>query len=149
MTEQINKFRNTLRHFEREIAMQNDNCCNTGLTLSQCHLILDIERLNETTVKELSEAQNLDKSTVSRSIDNLYKKGLINRDINPKSRRETKISLNKEGDNTCCSINEVNNTFFAEVLNQIPDEELKQFNKVFEKISQTMTSLRESKQSCC
>lgn len=149
MNEQINLFRSTLRHFEREVAMQNENCCNTGLTLSQCHLILDIERLNETTVKELSEQQNLDKSTVSRSIDNLFKKGLINREINPESRRETKISLNKNGNNTCYSINEINDTFFAKVLNQIPDDEMEQFNKVFKKITQTMTALRETKSSCC
>ena len=67
MNTTIKKFRKSLRVFEREAEIQNNECCNMGVSLSQCHLLMDIETKTNSSVTELSEIQNLDKSTISRN----------------------------------------------------------------------------------
>lgn len=149
MKKEVNKFRDTLRQFEREIALQNEDCCNTGLSIGQCHLMLDIESCKQASVTELAQIQHLDKSTVSRTIENLHKKGLINREVNPESRRQSTISLNIQGEKACFEINRINNDFFNQVFVDLSKEELACFNKVFEKITLKMTELRQNDFNCC
>lgn len=149
MSSEIENIRETLRRFERELNIQNENCCNTGISLGQCHMVLDIEALNNTSVTELAEIQNLDKSTVSRSVDNLYKKDLINREINPDSRRQSIISLSDKGKHVCADINKINNEFFKCVFNDLDQEEFEIFAKVFKRVTNKMTDLRQSNKNCC
>lgn len=151
MNKVTKQFRNTLREFEREIGFQNNNCCNTGISMVQCHLLLDIEQNPETSIKEIAERQNLDKSTISRTVDGLFNIGLINREPNPESRRQTLISLNNNGKNACCNINNINDSFFGDVFNSLSDEEVNCFNKVFRKVTDKMTEIRLSNEdeTCC
>ena len=152
MNTTIRDFRKVLRNFEREIAIQNNNCCNTGVSLVQCHLLLDIEKRKSVSITELAQIQSLDKSTISRTVDTLFNKGLINREINPESRRQSIVSLTDNGRKACTGINETNDSFFREVFNSLPKEEINCFNSVFSKITDKMRQRREEQEevnSCC
>ena len=61
--------------FERLTARQlkEESCCR-GVTLAQCHTILEIEELGQATTVELSKRLGLDKSTLSRTIDSTLPK---------------------------------------------------------------------------
>jgi len=71
------------------------SCC--GTTISQCHAIVEVGRTEETSLNELAELLGLDKSTMSRTINNLVDSGLAQRELHPDDRRYISIKLTDEG----------------------------------------------------
>ena len=57
----IKKFRELLRRFEREIFVQTNECCCNGVTLAQCHALLEIESKHNESITELAKTLCLDK----------------------------------------------------------------------------------------
>ncbi len=49
-----------------------------GISLAQCHTLLEIEKSHEISISELANTLSLDKSTVSRTVD-----GLVNINMRP------------------------------------------------------------------
>jgi len=96
--QRIRSFRKVLRLFERLTANQikQDSCCQ-GVTLAQCHTILEIEDPGQATTVELSKRLGLDKSTLSRTIDGLVNVGLVERVAHPSDRRFNMLSLTTGG----------------------------------------------------
>ena len=79
------KIRSKLRVIENEISKQikeDTICC--GITLSQCHILLELNKLKEASIIDLTKILELDKSTLSRTIDGMVNIGLLNRTINKK-----------------------------------------------------------------
>lgn len=135
--EQIRKFRNGLRAFERGLAYLNSSkCCE--VSLAQCHTILEIGEREKITVTDLAKALNLDKSTISRTIDNLVKQGYIQRVTPQENRRITYIKLSEEGNNLYNKINRDNDTFFGNILTSMSNEEIDDFIESFTILSTKM-----------
>ena len=141
----IKKFRQTLRKFEREIFIQNSESCCNGITMAQCHTLLEIENKNPVSVTELACCQLLDKSTISRTVDGLVNTGLVKREIPAENRRMALLSLTKNGLKTCSDINTKNNQYIAENLSVLTDEEQNEFLRLFEKITEKMIYTRTGK----
>jgi len=145
----IKKFRELLRRFEREIFMQNnDSCCN-GVTLAQCHTLLEIESKKKESLTELAKTIGLDKSTVSRTVDGLVNVGLVDRTIPAENRRMATIQLTEAGKNTCNSINNYNDQYFGDALSILTDPEKEELFRLLEKVTNRMIQLRSGDQSCC
>ena len=92
----IRDFRANLRVLEREVelSMTSDaGCC--GVTFAQCHLLLEVERRGRTSVTELAAALELDKSTLSRTVDAACRQHL----------RQQVLSLTGAGKETAATIN--------------------------------------------
>lgn len=140
----IRKFREVLRRFEREIFVQNNESCCNGVTLSQCHTLLEINSKNKESVTELAKNLGLDKSTISRTIDGLVNKGLVNRFIPEENRRMTTVELTQEGEDICNSINCNNDKYIADTLSVLTEQEREDFISSFEKITKQMILLRPS-----
>ncbi len=120
---EIRFFRKMLRRFERLLSDQvkeSGGCI--GVTLAQCHAILEIEEHGETTIGELSGSLGLDKSTLSRTIDGLVKRGLVERIPHPMDRRVALLHLTEQGAATCKDINRDNDAYFGRILQLIPVE---------------------------
>ena len=107
--QRIRSFRKLLRLFERLTANQTRqySCCQ-GVTLAQCHTILEIEDLGQATSVELSKRLGLDKSTLSRTIDGLVSIGLAERAAHPTDRRFNLLSLTTKGQEVADQINQSN-----------------------------------------
>jgi len=118
----IRSFRANLRIFERLNQIANATCC-AGITVAQCHVLLEIEQLKETTTKQLSKNLRLDKSTLSRTVDGLKKLGLIKRDAYGQDRRFTLLTLTKKGKDRCDSLNKYNDDMYIDIFNRIPRKE--------------------------
>jgi len=149
----VQDFRALLRRFERVLTRQleDKNCC-CGLTISQCHPLLEIGRTGETTTVELSRALDLDKSTLSRTIDGLVIAGLVARNSHPNDRRFTVLSLTGEGRKICNTINRENDLYFAKVFEGIPETDHEGVMKNFELLVEAMSRLENKKgeeESCC
>ncbi len=140
-----------MRAFERSIAVQEKTCCS-GVTLPQCHVLLEIEEKEQATTGQLAKSLNLDKSTLSRTIDGLVNDGQLERLENPSDRRYIPLSLTKKGHETCESINGRSDDYYARALEQIPPPKLE---RIIANISTLVEAFsdQESKnvvtQECC
>lgn len=117
---QIEKFRISLTRIQRELAeiFKNDaQCC--GITLAQCHAMIELGISGSTTISTLSSELGLDKSTLSRTIDNLVQQGLVLRNIKDDDRRFMTIELSEKGENFYKSLNERYNMILRESLEGI------------------------------
>lgn len=122
-TEDILNFRKLIRKYEQLSTQQvkSSTTCN-GVSLAQCHTLLALEENQVCSLNTLSKAIKLEKSTVSRTIEGLVKIGLVIRKENRNNRRETLLSLSKQGQKTVDEINRENNEFYKTVLLEIPTE---------------------------
>jgi len=121
--QKIRFLREKLRLMEREM---NDpfgrdaGCC--GLTLAQCHTLLEVGYKREVSLIDLATSFGLDTSTLSRMIQGLVVLGLVNRLTNEKDRRYVAISLTEQGRQLFDQIEARFNTYFAQVLELVPAE---------------------------
>lgn len=129
----IRQFRRTLRKLERLIDSQQKFCC-IGASLSQCHVLLEVEELGQATTGQLADSLNLDKSTLSRTIDGLVNLGLLKRLANPQDRRTIPLMLTEQGSAICKVINNSSDTFYAQVLERIPLDLRQQVIENFERL---------------
>lgn len=140
----IRKFRDILRRFEREVFVQSSESCCSGVTLAQCHTLLEIESKDKETITELSKTLGLDKSTVSRTVDGLVNIGLIDRSIPAENRRMAELQLTNAGKNVCEKINCRNDDYFEDILSVLSDVEKEELIRLFEMITARMVQLRGS-----
>ncbi len=119
----IRLLREKLRQLERELDdrfRSDSGCC--GLTLAQCHTLLEIGNKGEISLVELASRLSLDTSTLSRTINGLVILGLVNRLANEKDRRYISISLTDQGRKVFDEIEKTFNDYFSSVLELIPVE---------------------------
>ena len=100
------------------------SCCN--ITLSQCHTIIEVGRTGKVSLVDLAANLNLDKSTVSRSVDNLVNQGLLVRETDLQDRRFVTLSLTKQGESTYQELEKRMADYFQEIIDAIPYEKREQ-----------------------
>ena len=122
--EYIKHFREIIRIFEREIFLQNNASCCDGISLAQCHTMLEIEKHSEISVSELARNMKLDKSTVSRTVDGLVNIGMVDRVVPKENRRKAMINLTGNGSQICSTINYTNDSYIRDVLRDFTKEEI-------------------------
>jgi DNA-binding MarR family transcriptional regulator len=115
----IRRFRKVLRNFERLTTVQLKSCCS-GVSLAQCHVLLEIEEQGQATTGQLAQRLGLDKSTLSRTIDGLVSIGLVERLPNPSDRRFTPLVVTKQGKAICDAINREADDYYGRVFKNIP-----------------------------
>jgi len=147
--QKIRFLREKLRLMEREI---NDpfgrdaGCC--GLTLAQCHTLLEVGIKGEVSLVDLASSFDLDTSTLSRMIQGLVVLGLVSRLTNEKDRRYVSISLTEQGRQLFDQIETRFNTYFAQVLELIPSEKQDAAIECIGLFSDAVRKLNESS-GCC
>lgn len=121
--EKVEQFREYTRLIERKLEMLNtEDCCSCNVTMAQCHALVEIGRRKDISLKELSEILELNKSTVSKTAEDLYKKGLITREQLKSDRRTVKINLTDEGRRYFTRIEKDMNDRFREIFDRIPED---------------------------
>lgn len=133
-------FRRILRRFERvhRTLMEERDCCR-DLTIAQCHPLLEIDEIGQTNLGELASRLNLDPSTLSRTVEGLVKRGLVERRPDEHDRRFVVLSLTAEGQRACDEINERNDRFYGEILPQLRQEEREKAIRFFDDLVRVLT----------
>ncbi|MCR5558467.1 MAG: MarR family transcriptional regulator [Butyrivibrio sp.] len=90
------------REYTRELECHLDNinqtdCCQCSVSKAECFLIVEIGRKPGICIKELAEILKVDKSGVSRSVEELVKKGFVTREPSKTDRRSVVLKLTKSG----------------------------------------------------
>jgi DNA-binding MarR family transcriptional regulator len=118
------------------------SCC--GITLGQCHAIVEIGSAHSISLNDLAELLHLDNSTMSRTVNNLVNQDLAEREIDPNDRRYIKIKLTDQGKEAFQSIEESMNEYFQSILESIPNEKREQ---VIESLFLLANAVKNNK--CC
>lgn len=116
----IRTFRRLLRQFEQLTETQTGVCCS-GVSVAQCHALMEIEHLGQCSISQLAANLNLDQSTLSRTVDSLVAFDLVQRTPNPADRRYMIVTLSEKGQETCRQINAANDDYYWRVFEAIPE----------------------------
>ena len=146
----IRDFRKSLRILEQEVGLSmasETGCC--GVTLAQCHLLLEVDQRGTTSVTELAALLELDKSTMSRTVDTMCRAGLLNRETDPGNRRQQVISLTAEGKLKSDRINGLCDTSYTRLFDFIPVEKRNMIVESAALLAHAMRMMRKSPASAC
>ena len=151
---QIEFFRGVLRILEREIGFQTDAesmCC--GVTLGQCHVMMELSLRKEASIKELSETLGIDKSALSRTVDKMVESGLLTRTEGKTDRRYVALSLTGKGQQGADTINTICNEYYGLLFERIPAQKHQSVIESLTLLADAMKSMRIEKGSslsgCC
>jgi DNA-binding MarR family transcriptional regulator len=87
---------------------------------------VEIGRAGSISLNNLAEILTLDKSTMSRTINNIVTHDLATREIDPQDRRYVMIQLTASGRKAFQTIEESMDVFFTNVFNSIPETKREQ-----------------------
>jgi len=150
-TQDLRVFRRNLRALEREAMLsltEDTDCC--GITVSQCHLLLEAEERGSTNVTELAAALALDKSTLSRTVEGMRRRGYVSRITDPDRRRQQIIRLTAKGGAKADAINTTCDASHLRLLDFIPADKR---DTVVEAVALLAAALRQRRMNpdsaCC
>jgi DNA-binding MarR family transcriptional regulator len=147
----IRVFRKELRKFENFLGNKLLYCC-CGISIAQCHALFAIEENMHSTIGQLADQLNLDKSTMSRTVESLVQLGFVIREPGSIDRRIANVSLTDQGVEKAKQIHNVNDQYFLQVFDHIPKEE---HSKVVRSISMFVDGIdiyeksRKPSDDCC
>lgn len=134
----VRSFRRILRRFERLNQSLSSTCCR-GVTMAQCHVLLEIEENTEMTIVQLVRILKLDKSTLSRTVDGLVRLGLVKRKAHPSDRRFTLLELTAAGKKIGDEINREGDQTYLRAFQRIPRDQWDEITNLFEVLVEAMT----------
>ena len=106
--------------------LEKGDVCKSTITITQCHAIVEIGRRGKVSLIDLADMMDVDKSTMSRTVNNLVEAGLALRDVDVNNRRYVIIQLTDAGQKEFRSIEESMNGYFKSVFEAIPEEKRSQ-----------------------
>jgi DNA-binding MarR family transcriptional regulator len=124
---QAQKLRETMRLVVRRLGLLERgeaSCC--GITMAQCHVIVELGRTERMSLNDLAELLKLDKSTVSRSVDNLVSMGLVRRETDAADRRYVTLALSEKGGRVFADLEKRMETYFADIVAYLPADKREQ-----------------------
>lgn len=145
VTENNNHLRELIRILVRNLGILEKNdasCCS--VTVGQCHAIVEIGRVGSISLTDLSDLIGVDKSTMSRTINNLVEDSLVIRDIDEDNRRYVNIQLTDSGRTIYNNIEKTMNTYYQGIFDSIPEEKR---NQVLESLQILKDAVRNHQ--CC
>ncbi len=145
----VRAFRKSLRRFERvhKMLMEDRDCCS-GLTITQCHPILEIDELGKTNLSELASILNLDPSSLSRTVEALVQQELVRREPDNRDRRFVVLSLTPAGKKISDEINGKNDLFYDEILSKLPEKKRGAAIRLLDDLVQAVNSTISSCPEC-
>lgn len=118
------------------------SCC--GVTISQCHAIVEIGRCDKISLIELADLLGLEKSTMSRTINNLVESNLVVRDIDAENRRYVTIQLTSDGLDVFKNIEKSMEQYYKGIFSLIPENKRSQ---VLESLQLLTNAVKDN--DCC
>ena len=95
--QRIDKMRAASRDIVRELGFMQKGLAGTALSPSAVHAIIELGYGTVTNASDLGDMLHLEKSSVSRLVQNLLKDGLIEGEANPADRRSRQLGLTADG----------------------------------------------------
>lgn len=125
-------------------------CCRDeafceGVTFHQFMILDAVAKERELQMADLHKLLSVEKSTTTRLVNPLIKKGLLRRDKADHDSRAVKLMLTKEGRETHKKVQVCLTGFFQRVLGNVPE---KKRNEVLESVKIFITAIKNSANGC-
>ena len=149
--DQARDFANQARGLMNQIAKNNqvyeESCVAFfGVTSSQGGTLLSIPFNKTLRMNELSNAMNVDTSTMTRMVDQLVEKGLVIHKADEKDRRLVQIGLTSAGQKLHQDLAAALDKFYRDSLDQIPEKERV---VILESLARVNDAMANGLQECC
>jgi DNA-binding MarR family transcriptional regulator len=108
------------------------------LTLAEANALYVIGPQEPKTMKQIAEALGVAVSTPTRTIDRLVEKGLANRTVGTKDRRQLLIELTPEGQRILAEMDEEGLMVIRKMVENLENEEIETLKNILLKISQNL-----------
>ncbi len=118
------EFRSSIRFIERSLfssLKEDGECC--GISFNECHILLEMAGNKGVQMTDLSKTLVMDKSIISRSVEQMVKKKLILRKEDSEDRRKKIIVLTECGDKKAEKINTFMNEKYGTLFNKMTNDE--------------------------
>ena len=131
--DQVKLFRENTRRLEMNLGNINkSDCCCCGISDTQCFILVEIGRKPDISVKELAGILRLDKSSISRMVEELVQKEFVERKPSKEDRRYVVLNLTVKGSERFNQIENNMNIKFKSILDRIPEEKRNQVIEALE-----------------
>jgi putative acetyltransferase len=120
---EVAPLRQASRQLVRELGFLDDGQNGLGITHSQCHTLIELERQERLTAGELAQALNLDKSTMSRTVAGLVKAGYVVMRAEAGDRRRRQLVLTARGRRKIARIHQQADGSVQAALTALPAED--------------------------
>ena len=118
---QVKQFRENTRMLEIHLGNINKtDCCCGGISEAQCFVLVEIGRRPNISVKELAAILRLDKSGISRTVEELVRRKYVERKTSEEDRRYVVLNLTSDGKKRFEKIEKDMNRKFRQILERIP-----------------------------
>lgn len=119
-------FREQVRQLEFLLdSVDAEDCCCCSVNKQQCFALVEIGRAPGISVKDLADRLHSDKSVVSRTVDDLVKKGYVVRKPSEIDRRFVELSLTDMGIERFEKIEKSMDDKFTDICSKIPKDKQK------------------------
>lgn len=126
MKPEVAPIREFSRAMVRELNVLDTGNCFAGHSFSECHVLTEVEALGQATVTALGERLVLEKSTVSRLVQGLVRRGELLMTADPADRRRKLLRLSAKGRKTVEAIHQHSNTQVEEALAYLSEADREQ-----------------------
>lgn len=93
--------------------------CGQPMSVTEAHTIGELHQAGPATQQRLASALRLQKSTVSRLVDQLEADGVVTRKPNPDDRRSVLVSLTRLGASRAERLDDARRTLFSRLLDEL------------------------------
>lgn len=127
MIHEANELKKHLQSIAWMLGILDENeksCC--GITFAQCHALVEIGTCGELSLNDLADKLNLDKSTLSRTVNHLVTQGFCVREECPEDRRYVTIKLTPTGTGMFDKVKKGMDRYFEDIYNALPEAKRKQ-----------------------
>lgn len=145
----MENLRNTFQLLARNFGFLNEmcceNCCGSDISLSQSHILYEINRQHNPSMQDIASALGVDITTFSRQVKTLVDKGLVKKTPHPEDNRINILSLTAEGQTLENQINYQVNAQLVGVLSSMTPFERETVIKSIDLLNNAM----KNSGSCC
>ncbi len=109
-----------------------------GLTLPKWRALAVIRRLGTCTMSELAHLSPVDRTTLTRTVDQLVEAGMVERSTSPTDRRRVLLTLNRRGLDAVERARANNRDFGARALAGIPEDQRETAMAVIQRVIENL-----------
>jgi DNA-binding MarR family transcriptional regulator len=127
---------------------RNEICCD-DISVSQCYTLEFLGDTDGLTMNELSEKMHLNTSTMTRTVDQLVKKGYAIRSESPQDRRVCNVYLTNKGKAMLLKMQQRFLKYEKAILSRIKSEDRENVIFTMKELIKAVDTIRQENESCC